>query len=73
MRKVFIVLEVSEMFVTKLESYLERTFKLISFRIKPDTSKLYEEDAYFRNIVKNVKKATEIRDNYINQHNKENE
>ncbi len=70
MKTVNITLEVSEMHLTDLERYLERTFKLISFRVIPDTVDLYENDVYFKNIVKNVKKATEIRDNYINKYNK---
>ena len=73
MKTINITLEVSEMHLTDLENYLDRTFNLISYRVMPDTKKLYEDDNYFKNIVKNVKKATEIRDNYINQHNKENE
>jgi len=72
MKTVNITLEVSEMHLTDLERYLERTFTLISYRVIPDTKELYENDNYFKNIVKNVKKSTEIRDNYINKYNNNN-
>ena len=72
MKTVNITLEVSEMHLTDLERYLERTFTLISYRVIPDTKELYEKDNYFKNIVKNVKKSTEIRDNYINKYNNNN-
>ncbi len=72
MKTVNITLEVSEMHLTDLERYLERTFNLISYRVIPDTKELYENDNYFKNIVKNVKKSTEIRDNYINKYNNNN-
>jgi len=70
MKTINVTLEISEMHLTDLERYLERTFNLISFRVIPDTVDLYENDKYFKNIIKNVKKATQIRDNYINQYNK---
>ena len=70
MKTVNITLEIEESQVLNFEYWLRDQLKVISFRIVPDTNELYENDAYFRNIVKNVKKATEIRDIYINENNK---
>ena len=69
MKTVNITLEIEESQVLNFEYWLRDQLKVISFRIVPDTNELYENDAYFRNIVKNVKKATEIRDIYINENN----
>jgi hypothetical protein len=55
--------------INKFEDFLRRTFKVIDFKILPDTEKLYEEDKHFQEIVKKVKVAQRVRDEYINAHN----
>ena len=41
----------------------------INFTNLPDTKELYETDSYFKKLVKNVKDAQRIRNEYINTHN----
>ena len=42
---------------------------VISYKNLADTDKMYEEDRYFKKIVKDLKKLQEIRDVYINENN----
>ncbi len=42
---------------------------VVSFSILPDTDNMYNNDVYFKNIVKSVKKANRIKDKYINDNN----
>lgn len=51
------------------ENFIRKEVDVVDFKILPDTSKLYEKDATFRNLVKGVKDASLIRDRYINDHN----
>ena len=69
MKLINITLEVDEHHITGLESHLREHFKVISYKIIPDTKKLYETDKTFKKLVKAVKSATEIKDIYINDHN----
>ena len=66
-----ITLKIEDTDVINFESWLNQQLEVISFKIMPNTEKLYETDEYFKNIVKNVKKAQKIRDKYINEHNNE--
>ena len=56
-------------FVTDLEDYLNQVTELISYKVIPDTNKLYKEDDKFKNIVKSIKKLQEIKQDYIYKHN----
>ena len=73
MRKVAIVLQLdSDEQSHHLERYLrDKMFpdKVISYSNLPDTSKLYEENTTFRKLIKSVKDAQKLRDDYINEHN----
>lgn len=64
-----ITLKVFDEDVTSFENQLKEKFEIISFRIMPNTEELYNTDTRFQTLVKNVKRAKEIRDNYINEHN----
>ena len=41
----------------------------ISYTNLPDTKKLYEDDKHFKKLVKNVKDANRIKNDYINLNN----
>jgi len=66
-----ITLKIEDIDIVNFESWLNQNLEVVKFIIIPETNKLYENDPYFRNIVKNVKKAQKIRDKYINEHNDE--
>ena len=66
-----ITLKIDDVDLINFESWLNQQLEVISFKIMPNTEKLYETDEYFKNIVKQVKKAQKIRDKYINEHNNE--
>jgi len=68
MKLINITLEVDEHHITGLESHLREHFKVISYKIIPDTKALYENDGTFKKLVKAVKSATELKDKYINEH-----
>lgn len=51
--------------VIGLEQHLNEHFEVISFKILPDTEELYENDPHFKQLVKGVKKAQRLRDDYI--------
>lgn len=61
--------EVEEEGVTYIESWLKEYTKLINYKVIPDTNELYSIDPVFKKLVKNVKLATQRRDEYINKAN----
>lgn len=65
-----VTLKIEDTELINFESWLNQQLEVIKLVIIPDTSELYESDEYFRNIVKSVKKAQKIRDEYINKNNK---
>ena len=69
MQLINITLKVDEHHITGLESHLREHFKVISYKIIPDTKALYENDKTFKKLVKAVKSATELKEIYINDHN----
>ena len=69
MRTVNLTIKIDEHEVLNFESWLRQQLEVISFKIIPDTEKLYNNDDTFKKLVKNVKKAQEQRDIYINNHN----
>lgn len=56
--------------VVTIENKLIGLTEMIDYKVIPDTSKLYEEDAVFKKLVKHVKTAQKERDLYINNNNK---
>ena len=65
-----VTLKIEDTELINFESWLNQQLEVIKLVIIPDTNELYESDEYFRNIVKSVKKAQKIRDEYINKNNK---
>lgn len=53
------------------ENQLRNVCEVVDLRIVPDTSKLYEEDSFFRRLVKLEKKAKNDKMDYINKRNNE--
>ena len=51
--------------VLGLESHLNEHFDVISYKILPETQELYENDDHFKTLVKGVKRAQRLRDDYI--------
>ena len=51
------------------EDWLVNNFEVISFRIVPDTTKLYEDDNMFKKLVKIEKDARVVKEKYINDKN----
>lgn len=51
------------------EKELRSVCEVVDLRIVPDTSKLYEEDSFFRRLVKLEKKAKNYKMDYINRKN----
>lgn len=64
-----ITLKLKDEDVLKLEKTLNIHFNVISFKILPDTEKMYEENTTFKKLIKGVKDAQRLRDQYINDHN----
>jgi len=55
--------------IVNFEYWLREQLQVISFKILPDTKRMYEEDKYFKDIVKAYKKAQRNKEKYINEHN----
>lgn len=51
-----------------LEISIRKYFKLVDFKILPETRDIYDKEENFRKIVKGVKDAQLIRDRYINDY-----
>jgi len=54
------------------EKHLRNMFfngEVISYADLPDTDKLYESSEHFKTLIKGVKKAQRLRDDYIQKHN----
>ena len=66
-----VTLEMPMDWVTGFEGYLNEQFNVINYKIVPNTKELYDNDKYFRKLVKDVKKITKIKDEYINLKNHE--
>jgi hypothetical protein len=69
MKTVNIVLKVSDIELNKLDETLRSLYEVIDFKILPNTEKLYNESTHFKKLIKTVKDAQRIRDNFINEHN----
>lgn len=64
-----VTLKLDDSEVLNFENFLNQYLDVISFKILPETSKMYEEDDTFKKLVKHVKKAQRERDIYINNNN----
>lgn len=61
--------KIDETQVTNFENWFRHQEEVIDFKILPNTEKLYEEDKHFQKLVKTVKDAQRVRDQYINEKN----
>ena len=70
-RTINITLKIPESIITDLENYYKNNpnCDLISFKIIPETEKLYENDPIFRKLVKLEKDARRQKEIYINDNN----
>ncbi len=66
METINITLKLKPSEVFELQDYIKEHYELISLKIAPNTSKMYEEDKHFKKLVKAVKEAQKQRDIYIN-------
>jgi hypothetical protein len=69
MRTVNITIKINEHELTNFEYWLRQQLEVVSFKVIPDTAKLYETNQTFKKLVKKVKIAQEERDNFINEYN----
>ena len=69
MKTVNITLKVNDHELTSFESWLGQQVEVISFKVIPDTEKLYKEDKVFKKLVKNAKEANKVKEIYINENN----
>lgn len=69
MRKVNVTFELEEEDISDFNLFISNItkVKLIDFKILPDTEELYENDAYFKNLVKSKKKLQRQIDVYLNE------
>lgn len=61
--------KIEESQINNFENWFRQQEEVIDFKILPETEKLYNEDEHFKKLVKSVKDAQRVRDNYINEHN----
>lgn len=64
-----ITLKIDKHEVTDFENWLHQQLEVISFNHIKDTSKMYKEDANFKKLVKNVKEAQRVKDDYAMKKN----
>ena len=69
MKTVNIVLKVKDVDLNELDEALRELYEVIDFKVLPNTEKLYEENTHFKTLVKKVKQAQRVRDEFINNHN----
>ena len=65
-----ITLKIENSNVTGFQGWLDQNYELISYKILPDTEKMYKNDETFKKLVKGVKTASRLRDDYIHKYNK---
>ena len=61
-----ITLKIEKSQLTNFEYWLKNNLELISFKVLPNTEKLYNENDTFKKLVKSVNKAQKERDKFIN-------
>lgn len=67
-RTVNITLKILDEHITRFENELKNMFDLVSFKILPETEKMYQENKEFRRKVDTIKKLQRERDEFINKH-----
>jgi len=69
MKTVNITLKIEDDQINNFDEWLRLQLEVISFKILPNTEKMYNDDNTFKKLVKSVKQAQKIRDVYINDNN----
>jgi hypothetical protein len=69
MKTINITFKLDDSQINNFDNWFRSQVEVIDFKILPDTEKLYSEDSHFKALVKSVKDAQRIRDQYINEHN----
>ena len=69
MIKINITLEIEKEELNTLEDVLRNRYNVIDLSILPDTKELYNNDPIFKKLVKAVRDAQRVKNDYINEHN----
>ena len=69
MIKINITLEIEKEELNNLEDVLRNRYNVIDLSILPDTKELYNNDPIFKKLVKAVRDAQRVKNDYINEHN----
>ena len=69
MKTINLTFRMEESEIVNFENWFRHHVEVIDLRILPDTESLYENDKTFQSIVRTLKKAQRVRDNYINEKN----
>ena len=68
MTKISAVFNVKKSLVVHTENWMDEVFDLVSYRIIPDTQKLWETSPKFKSLVKKRKAIQEEIDKHINEY-----
>ena len=69
MKTINLTFRMEESEIVNFENWFRHHVEVIDMKILPDTESLYENDKTFQSIVRTLKKAQRVRDNYINEKN----
>ena len=69
MKTINMTFKMEEDEIVNFENWFRKHQEVIDFKILPETETLYQKDEYFKKLVKGVKVAQRLRDQYINEHN----
>ena len=69
MKTINLTFRMEESEIVNFENWFRHHVEVIDLRILPDTESLYENDKTFQSIVRTLKKAQRVRNEYINKHN----
>jgi uncharacterized protein involved in propanediol utilization len=69
METINITLKIDKSEVVAFENWLHQQLEVISFNHIRDTSQMYKEDATFKKLVKAVKEAQRVKDDYAIKNN----
>tara|TARA_R110000772_G_scaffold254725_1_gene370746 strand:+ start:559 stop:813 length:255 start_codon:yes stop_codon:yes gene_type:complete len=64
-----ITLKINDHQVAEFQRFLDEHFNVISYKVMPDTEKMYATDTTFQKLVKAKKEATKVVGIYINDNN----
>lgn len=64
-----ITLKIHKNEVVSFENWLHQQLEVISFNHIRDTAQMYKDDKTFKKLVKNVKEAQRVKDDYASKNN----